>query len=174
MNSDFPYPRVVRVTSLKSFLTEVSTPLDASLAKPVVRLTNRLAEGEHSAALLLSVQGVNAAGEVVWLCEAHTISWLYGKPFGAAAESVYTGMRELEGIVRAHLESLAYDVRDGDYGLPDDIKALGAAFECAKWVRLSEYQWQVRAVTETVGATSTVEATKTVEAPASDPAQSPT
>lgn len=143
MKSDSPYPRVVRVTSLNGFLKEVPMPADAHLNKPVLRLSNRQAEGQHSAALLLSVQGVNKADEVVWLAEAHTISWLYGKPFGAAAESVYAGMRELEVIVRAHLESLGYDVRSGDYGLPDDIKALSASFECARWVRLGESHWVV-------------------------------
>ncbi len=135
--------RVLRVTSLKSFCDEVPSHCEPDNPKPVLRLLNRQVEGQHSAALMLSLQGINAAGEVVWLCEAHTVSWLYGKPFGQAAESAYAGMRELETIVRAYLEAQGYEVRAGDYGLPDSIKPLAASFECARWVRRSEHEWKV-------------------------------
>lgn len=145
--------RILRVTSLKSFCDEVPPqrdevplPCEPNGHKPVVRLLNRQVEGQHSAVLLLSLQGINAAGEVIWLCEAHTISWLYGKPFGQAAESAHAGMRDLETIVRAHLEANGYEVRAGDYGLPDSIKPLAASFECAKWARISQHEWKVEAV----------------------------
>ncbi|MBM3272533.1 hypothetical protein FJY94_04630 [Candidatus Kaiserbacteria bacterium] len=139
--------RVVRVTSLNGFCNEVSFGQDGDphIPKPVLRLLNHQVEGQHSAALVLSLQGVNRAGEVVWLCEAHTISWLYGKPFGQAAESIYAGMRDLETTVRVYLETQGYEVRAGDYGLPDSVKPLAASFECAKWVRAGEREMRVEA-----------------------------
>lgn len=139
-------PRVVRSTSLAGFLNELPALPGPDGQKPILRLLNHQVEGQHSTSLVLSLQGVNGAGEVVWLCEAHTISWLYGKPFGRASESAYAGMRDLESLVRAHLEAQGYDVRQGDYGLPESIKPLAASFECAKWVRVSENEWKVRAV----------------------------
>src|SRR5258708_39639070 len=118
----FPSPHrpthVLRVTSLKDFVTEVPVRQDPDGPRTPLRLINRQAEGGHAATLLLSVQGLNATGEIVWLCEAHTISWLYGQPFCPPAESAYAGMRDLETIVRTHLESLSYDVRDGDTACP--------------------------------------------------------
>lgn len=142
MNTE-TYTRIVRVTSLKVFIDEVPAYPDPDGQKPVVRLLNRQVEGQHSAALLLALQGINAAGEIVWLCEGHTVSWLYGKPFGQAAECVYAAMRDLETIVHQCLVSRGYAVREGDYGLPEDIKPLAASFECAKWVRMGEYDWKV-------------------------------
>ena len=138
--------RVIRVVSLNNFFEEVRCQSDLDRHAPLLRLLNRQIEGQHSAALLLSLQGINAAGEVIWLCEAHTVSWLYGKPFGQAAESAYTGMHDLEAIVRAHLEACGYEVREGDYGLPDSVKPLAASFECAKWVRTGEHEWKLEAV----------------------------
>ncbi len=143
MNAN-PFPHIVRVTSLKAFLAEVPAAGESAAHKSVVRLLNHQVEGQHSAALLLSLQGLNPEGHVVWLCEAHTVSWLYGKPFGPAAEWVYGAMRDLEKIVREYLTSRGYDVREGDYGLPDDIKPLAASFECARWVRVGEQEWKPR------------------------------
>jgi hypothetical protein len=145
MNTDV-YPRIVRVTSLQGFFAEVPACTEPTGHKPVVRLLNRQTEGESSATLLLSLQGLSKAGDVVWLCEAHAIAWLYGKPFGKAAESVHAGMQALETMVRDYLSSHGYNVRPGDYGLPDGIKPLAATFECAKWVRGAEDMWEIRAV----------------------------
>lgn len=138
--------RVLRVTSLKSFCDEVPSHREPDNPKPVVRLLNQQVEGQHSAALLLSLQGINPSGEIAWLCEARTISWLYGKPFGKVAASAYAAMHDLETIVRDYLETQGYEVRSGDYGLPEDIKPLAASFECAKWARVGECEWKVEAV----------------------------
>ncbi len=148
-------PRIVRLTSLKSFLAEVPVNPAEDGPKPLLRLLNRHTEFQMSATLLLSLQGVNAHNEIVWLCEAHTISWLHDRPFGKVAESAYLAMRELETIVRGYLESQGYEVRSGDYGLPDIIKPLSADFECAKWVRVSEQEWTVKAVDLSVAAMAT-------------------
>ncbi len=61
-------------------------------------------------------------------------------------------MRDLESLVRGCLETRGYDVRDGDYGLPESVKPLAASFECARWVRASENEWKVDAVTLQEGA----------------------
>lgn len=139
-------PRVLRITSLKNFLAEVPINPDANGPKPLLRLLNRHTEFQMSATLMLSLQGVNAQNEIVWLCEARTISWLHERPFGKVAESAYLGMRELETIVRGYLESQGYEVRSGDYGLPDTIKPLASEFECAQWVKVSELEWTIKAV----------------------------
>lgn len=137
---------VIRVTSLADFAREVPPGADLRGRKPVVRLINTRVEGEHSAALALHLQGEDSDGRIVWLCEVHTISWLYGKPFGHAAECVHEQMRELERIVRGWLAAQGYEVRNGNYGIPDNVKPLAASFECARWVKESEAQWKVVAV----------------------------
>lgn len=141
-------PRVLRVTSLQDFIREVPTQKASDVPGPVVRLLNRQIEEQHRATLVLSLQGVNSAGEIVWLCEVHPISWLYGRPFGQMSENVYFGMRELEAIVRRRLQDMGYDVRSGDYGLPDSLKPLSADFECARWVRVNENECVVRPAPE--------------------------
>lgn len=137
--------RVVRVTSLMGFQKEA--PLEPTLngRSPIVRLLNYHTESQHFASLILSAQSVNTAGEVVWLAEVHTVSWLYGKPFGKNAESVSAGMVELERVVREWLTAQGYDVRVGDFGLSDSFKPLAADFECARWVKVDEDQWRVEA-----------------------------
>lgn len=147
--------RVIRVTSLQQFTREVPSVSPAD-RQAIVRLVNRQTEGHHSAALMLSLQGVNADGEIVWLCEGHTVSWLHGRPFGRAAESIYACMDALATIVRAHLSSLGYDVRSGDYALPDALQPLSASFECARWVRRAVHDWQVVTAPEDEANTSGV------------------
>ncbi len=66
MNAD-AFPHILRVTSLKDFLAEMPAASGSAVDKPVVRLLNRQVEGQYNAALLLSLQGINAAGDIVWL-----------------------------------------------------------------------------------------------------------
>lgn len=127
--------RIVRVISLAGFVAEVPPGPMTNGNTPVVRISNIRMEGEHSATFTLNAQAVNAAGEIVWLAEVRRAGWLYGQPFGKDAESIYAGMGELERIAHDWFAAQGYDVREGDYGLPSDIKALAAQFECARWLK---------------------------------------
>lgn len=55
MNPD-AFPHIVRVTSLQGFLAEMPAAGESAAHKRVVRLLYRQVEGQHSAALLLSLQ----------------------------------------------------------------------------------------------------------------------
>ena len=137
--------RVVRVTSLAGFQHEIPPEPMPNGCRPIIRLLNYHTESQHFASLTLSTQSVNIVGEVVWLAEVHTVAWLYGKPFGKAAESVFAGMSELERVVHEWFTAQGYDVRAGDFGLSDSFKPLAADFECARWVKVDEDQWRVEA-----------------------------
>ena len=136
--------RVVRVTTLKDFQKEVPSGVVRLLSSKVRLLSQALPQCRFS----LSLQGVNAQGEIVWLNETHDAMTDYeGKGFGPDNASIIEGTLVLAGIVRDTLIAQGYDVRDGDYGLPDTIKSLRAYFECAEWKKVGEYEWKVEPVT---------------------------
>jgi hypothetical protein len=117
-------PAVVRLNAVESFLPNGKTAIP------------RKSVG-------LSLQGVNAQGELVWLYEGHhVIIWMPDGPGFGDDRSIYAGLPVLRDIVRSHLQSLGYDVRAGDYALPAGVQPLNARFECARWVKTGEQQWQ--------------------------------
>jgi hypothetical protein len=140
--------RVLRVPSLAAFVREIPPAGDTPAAAAVVRLNaveTFLPNGKTAIprkAIGLSLQGVNAQGELVWLYEGHVIVWMPDGPGFGDDRSIYAGLPVLRDIVRAHLVSLGYDVREGDYALPASVQPLNARFECARWIKTSEQQWQ--------------------------------
>ncbi len=137
--------RILRVPSLAAFIQEIP-PVNG---KPtVVRLNaveSFLPNGKTAIprkTIGLSLQGVNAQGELVWLYEGHVIVWMPDGPGFGDDRSIYAGLPVLRDIVRNHLQALGYDVRDGDYALPASVQPLNARFECARWVKVSHQQWQ--------------------------------
>ena len=137
--------RILRVPSLAAFVLEIP-PVNGKPA--VVRLNateSFLPKGKSAIprkAIGLSLQAVNAQGELVWLYEGHLIIWMPDGPGFADDRSIYAGLPVLRTIVRGHLQSLGYDVREGDYALPASVEPLNARFECARWVKVGEQQWQ--------------------------------
>ena len=137
--------RVLRVPSLAAFTQEVPP---ANGKQAVVRLTateSFLPLGKTAIPrknVGLSLQGVNAEGDVVWLAESHVIIWMPDGPGFEDDRSIYAGITDLKDIVRNHLKSIGYEVREGDYALPRGIQPLNAHFECARWVKLDDRRWQ--------------------------------
>jgi hypothetical protein len=145
--------RVLRVPSLAAFVQEIPP---ANGKPSVVRLNaveSFLPNGKTAIprkSVGLSLQGVNDQGELVWLFEGHVIVWMPDGPGFGDDRSIYAGLPVLRDIVRAHLQSLGYDVRAGDYALPASVQPLNARFECARWVKTDEQQWQPQPVVEPV------------------------
>ena len=137
--------RVLRVPSLSAFVQEIP-PVNGKPA--VVRLNaveSFLPNGKTAMprkTIGLSLQGVNDQGELVWLYEGHVIIWMPDGPGFTDDRSIYAGLPVLREIVRAHLLGLGYDVREGDYALPEEVQPLSARFECAKWVKAGDQRWQ--------------------------------
>ena len=137
--------RVLRVPSLSAFTLEIPP---ANSKSAIVRLTateSFLPPGKTAIPrknVGLSLQAVNAQGDIVWLYEGHIIIWMPDGPGFEDDRSIYAGLTDLRDIVRGHLQSLGYEVRDGDYALPRSVQPLNARFECARWVKLDERHWQ--------------------------------
>ena len=132
--------RVVRVTTLKDFQKEVPSGVVRLLSSKTQLPSSTLPLFRYS----LSLQGVNAQFEIVWLNETHDAMMdTEGKGFGPDNASIIKGTLRLADIVRNYLIAQGYDVRDGDYGLPDDLKPLQAHFECAEWKKVGECEWEV-------------------------------
>lgn len=141
--------RIIRVPSLAAFVQEIP-PVNGKPAVVRLNATESFVQGSKSAVprknVGLSLQGVNEQGELIWLHEAHVVIWMPDGPGFADDRSIYAGLPVLRDIVRAHLLALGYEVRDGDYALPAGIQPLSARFECARWVKAGEHNWQPQAV----------------------------
>ena len=72
----------------------------------------------------------------------YSVNLAPGPPGFTDDRSIYAGLPVLREIVRAHLLGLGYDVREGDYALPEEVQPLSARFECAKWVKAGDQRWQ--------------------------------
>jgi hypothetical protein len=121
--------RIVRVSDLAEFTAEVRKDLP-------IRLTLTSISGKGpipTQELQLHLQGHNDLGEIIWLMESHRIVWIRHEPETPLDKSIYTGMRELERIVRKHLEDHGYEIRPGSYGIQDDIKPINGQYEIVKW-----------------------------------------
>ena len=49
-------------------------------------------------------------------------------------------------LVKAHLEGLGYEVREGRYGVPRSIEPTRGGFECVRWVTGEDGEFHVEAV----------------------------
>ena len=137
--------RVLRVPSLAAFVQEIP-PVNGKPAVVRLNAVESFLQGGKTAiprkSVGLSLQGVNLQGELVWLYEGHVIVWMPDGPGFGDDRSIYAGLPVLRNIVRSHLQSLGYDVREGDYALPASVQPLNARFECARWIKTGEQQWQ--------------------------------
>jgi hypothetical protein len=125
---------IVRVGDLSEFTSEARKEMPLRLTLTQTGVKNPVPTQE----LQLHLQGHNDLGEVVWLMESHRIVWVRHEPETPRDKSIYEGMRELERIVRKHLEGQGYEVRPGSYGIPDGIKPVNGHFEIVKWQKTSD------------------------------------
>ncbi len=131
---------ILLVNDLASFTQEVPS------GKVRLNLTERLTfTGKYHIPhknVFLSLQGVNAEGEIVWLMDTWTISvrpgggnepaWI---PWTPKEQSLYEGASQAHHLVREYLTGLNYDVRDGQYGIPKNVEPMRGKFECLRWVK---------------------------------------
>ena len=141
--------RVIRVPSLAAFVKE-APPTPAGMV--VVRLAASESFLPQRGKVIVprklvgvSLQGTAPGGEIVWLNESHTITWVGHEPAFGVDRCIFDGVFALKEIVAAHLKSLGYDVREGDFALPSSLQPLNARFECARWVKVGECEYKVEA-----------------------------
>ena len=143
--------RVVRIGTLEEFTAEVrllNSGIPIKPRKPVVRLhlTERWGNGHGLPAkvLELHLQGLNDLDEIMWLMEAHEITWLPDQgPASPRDQSIRDQMFTLRDLVQAHLAGLGYEVRGGSYGIPKDIEPVRGGFECARWRKEDDERFKV-------------------------------
>jgi hypothetical protein len=127
-------PVVILITSLAEFEREVVAPA-------VVRLN--LTESRENTELFtylrvkLDLQALNDQGHIVWLHDSHTLQKHRGGDdfWQPSHQSIYQQMPQAKRLVCDYLTHRGYEVRGGQYGLPDDIKPVRGQFECFDWVK---------------------------------------
>jgi|CXWL01.1.fsa_nt_gi hypothetical protein len=141
--------RVIRVPSLTAFVKEAPP---VPLGEAVVRIAASESFLPQRGKVIVprkqvgvSLQGTTPNGEIVWLNESHIITWAGHEPAFDSDRCIFDGMFTLKEIVAAHLTSLGYDVREGDFALPSSLQPLNARFECARWVKVGECEYRVEA-----------------------------
>lgn len=148
--------RVIRVPSLAAFVKELPpTPAGAIVVRIAASESFLPQRGKVIIPRKLvgvSLQGTTPGGEIVWLNESHIITWAGNEPAFGVDRCIFDGVFTLKEIVAAHLTSLGYDVREGDFALSSSLQPLNARFECAKWVKVGDCEYRVEAVSQTADA----------------------
>lgn len=136
--------RIVQVSNLAEFVQEVPTPLHIAGADEPNTVRLMLTEVARSSKdkfniplndIELSLQGINARNEVVWLMWNYTLSFPGDEFMNRQGNSIYRQMPRLYEIVTNWLTAHGYQVSGGRYALPKSIIPLRGTFECAKWVK---------------------------------------
>lgn len=97
----------------------------------------------------LDLQGLDARGTVVWLHDNVELARTPGNSdFWTPRDRVlYEQMTKMHDLVKDWLEGQGYEVRAGQFGLPESIKPVKGQFECVKWVRQADDSFLVEAAT---------------------------
>jgi hypothetical protein len=124
-------PLVVKVGSFAEFQQEVpsgkvrlcSTESSRGGAGPIA--TRELA---------LHLQALNAEQEIVWLYYSRTLQLAPGgEPWRDLDQQLDRAWPDLNDLVKAHLQSLGYEVAGGMYGIRDNIQPLGGGLAFIRW-----------------------------------------
>lgn len=130
-------PRIVFLNSVRQFEQEVPPPTVVRL-----NLTERRHGKDVGSGIIIPVlevnidlQGVNDRDEAVCL---HWMRELELSPggdsfWGKADKEFYSRLLERKATIKAYLQGVGYEVRDGSYGLPRDIQPITGEFECVRW-----------------------------------------
>lgn len=136
---------VILINTLAEFEQEIPAPA-------LVRL-NLTERHEHTKLLTylhvsLNLQGVSAAGHIVWLHDSYTLEKiLRGDDFWQPAQrDIYRQMPQAQQIIRNYLTTRGYRVRGGQFGLPAGVTPVRGQFECLNWAKTGE-TYRVEAVT---------------------------
>ncbi len=123
---------VVQVSNLAEFTADVPPGIVR------LNLSTRSVNSRPSRDVNLDLFGVNDLGEIVWLHESVSVLWVEDEPAPGRDVQVYEGMGRAKTLVKAHLETLTYQVRGGRYAVPNDVIPLRGEFECVQWVEDEE------------------------------------
>jgi hypothetical protein len=133
-------PQVILISTLAEFMAEVPPAATVRLNLTERQSSQKYGGGKHTMIvptlwIHLDLQGTNAQGEIVWLHDAHELQRTPGNgEFWTPGEkSIYEQMRKMHDLVKAYLESHGYQVRGGQYGLPQTVRPVRGVFECVRW-----------------------------------------
>ena len=126
--------RIVQVGSLAAFCAEVPA------AQVHLNLTERggVTEGRLRIPykdLELSLQGINARDEIVWLMWSYRFDFPDDELMNRRGHSAYKLAPDVRIMVAAWLTDRGYEVLSGQYALPEDIGLLQGSFECVRFVQ---------------------------------------
>ena len=135
--------RIVQVTSLAEFMSEVPTPLHVAGADEPNRVRLSCSELRGSSKGRMSIpyktielllQGVNAQNEIVCLMWNYIFDFPDDEFMNRKGYSLYKLMPDVEDMVGAWLISHGYSVRGGRYAMPKSLMPLRGHFECVRFV----------------------------------------
>lgn len=130
--------RIIQVGTLSAFCAEVPAP-------GPVRLNMTEQAGSSNGRLPipykdieLSLQGVNAQGEIVWLMWSYRLQFPDQEFMNSKGHAVYRLMPDLLARVETWLAGHGYTVLSGRYALPRNVTTMRGYFECVRFVREGE------------------------------------
>lgn len=148
-------PRTILITTLADFMAEVAAPGPVRLNLTERRDQRKFGSGKQTLFIPtlhvhLDLQGTNERGEIVWLHDNYELqkSPSGGEFWGPTDRSAYEQMPRFQEIVKSYLEGKGYEVRSGQYGLPQTIRPVRGHFSCARWEKVSEREVRVVRVLE--------------------------
>ena len=134
--------RIVQVGSLAAFCAEVpAAVLVGEHTNQVhLNLTERggVTEGRLRIPykdLELSLQGINARDEIVWLMWSYRFDFPDDEFMNRRGHSAYKLAPDVRIMVAAWLTDRGYEVLSGQYALPKDIPLLRGSFECVRFIQ---------------------------------------
>lgn len=145
--------RIIFVNDLAGFMEEVKP------GRVWLNLTEQLSfSGTYNLPhkeILLILQGTSQYAEIVCLMDTWQIRVLpttEGKrayiPWDDRDASIYDATQEARRLVEKYLHDLGYHVRNGQYGIPKDIKLIRGHFECIRWTKDANGHYTVALVQE--------------------------
>jgi hypothetical protein len=122
------YP-VVRITSLDAFLAELQTyPPEGEIVRLALTSSTVPSEPLPRRRVAIDLTAVSARGEIVWLqCSFDFSLSPNGRDIWREKDrQLYDAVGPLRDLIEDYLTDQGYEVRDGVYGIPGEIKPINA------------------------------------------------
>lgn len=143
-------PIVIHINSLAEFELEAPPPATIRL-NLTERQSSRKYTGNIHVPLLnvhLDLQAVNDQQQIVWLHGHWELEQQPGGGFwGAAAASIYEQLPDAKRMIGDYLAGKGYEVRGGQFGVPDNIKPIRGVFECLDWTKNGDGSFHLKETT---------------------------
>lgn len=130
----------ILVNTLADFTREIPPP--ATLYFNMTERTGHHTYGVGNQAIViptkeihLDLQGLNLTGQIIWLHEFHEFERSPNNDhfWHSRAENTWKQFPYMRQLIADHLATLGYEVRPGQFALPDNLKPIGGIFECIRW-----------------------------------------